>query len=414
MQPNQSTPRSSSEYIVKPPRKHPPTTRPTPGIVWPSMPRKVSRLCLRSCILLGVTISAIVYFGDPRELLRPRGPLLRCDFPLAVDPPRRPHEFSNAFAGYKHFGDKCNISSLEIHRPFDPICATSSSMLKAMSSGGRIGRDAPYIPRGCDLQWFTTEEVCEILGRFSQVVLIGDSMLRHVIGALNIIVRENLGYGGVTDWNFDDREKERCFCNDQFDVTDCSVQGIYKTEDVAKHDPLSLVCPKLFPGWSTDLRIEQMVRYPIEKVELDRLETAIDTSTKKRKAFILGHGLWNDLDVEQSRQWLNTVLEVIDTKLRLRMRLRTLQREKNMSILLMTPNAAGEKKPDKYLVTQGNKALMGFEHAMGLEAERLNIDHLGTWNMSIQATMYDGVHMDMRGNLLKAMMVVNWLNVVDS
>lgn len=80
-------------------------------------------------------------------------------------------------------------------------------MLTAMSSGGRIGRDAPYIPRGCDMQWYTTEEVCEILGRFSQVILVGDSMLRHVIGALNIIIREDLGYGGVTDWNFDARER---------------------------------------------------------------------------------------------------------------------------------------------------------------------------------------------------------------
>lgn len=82
-------------------------------------------------------------------------------------------------------------------------------MLTAMSWGGRIGRDAPYIPRGCDMQWYTTEEVCKILGRFSQVILVGDSMLRHVIGALNIIVRENLGSGGVTDWNFTpERSKE--------------------------------------------------------------------------------------------------------------------------------------------------------------------------------------------------------------
>jgi hypothetical protein len=128
---------------------------------------------------------------------------LKCD----ADPKARPSEFSNTLARYKHFGEKCNVSSLDIHRPFDPVCPDRVSMLTAMSSGGRIGRDSPYVPRGCDLQWFTTEEVCEILGRFSQVILVGDSMLRHVIGAINIIVRENLGYGGVTDWNFDVREK---------------------------------------------------------------------------------------------------------------------------------------------------------------------------------------------------------------
>jgi hypothetical protein len=47
-------------------------------------------------------------------------------------------------------------------------------MLHAMSSGGRIGYDAPYMPRGCDMRWFTSEEICEILGRFEKVVIVGD------------------------------------------------------------------------------------------------------------------------------------------------------------------------------------------------------------------------------------------------
>ncbi|KAH8159986.1 hypothetical protein CIB48_g8261 [Xylaria polymorpha] len=265
-----------------------------------------------------------------------------------------------------------------------------------MSWGGRIGRDAPYIPRGCDMQWYTTEEVCKILGRFSQVILVGDSMLRHVIGALNIIVRENLGSGGVTDWNFTPERR------------------IYKTEDVIKHDPLSLACPRLITGWSTDLRMEQMVRFPIPNAELDRLEMAINTNPSSRKAFILGHGLWNDLEIDKSKAWLDEVIRVIDSKLRLRTHLRTLRQGRNMPILLLTPNAAGDKKPDEFLITQGNKPLVRFEHAMAQEAARQRIDHLGTWNMSIQANLYDGVHMDMRGNLLKAMMVVNWLDLLEA
>lgn len=133
-------------------------------------------------------------------------------------------------------------------------------MLTAMSSGGRIGQDAPYMPRGCDMRWFTTEEACEILGRFDRVVLVGDSMLRHVIGSINILLRKDIGYGAVTDWNFSMQEKyspvhltylcpaantrprKDCFCNDQFDTKSCSVQGIYKTSDVLTHDPDSLSC----------------------------------------------------------------------------------------------------------------------------------------------------------------------------
>ncbi len=32
--------------------------------------------------------------------------------------------------------------------------------------------------------------------------------------------------------------------------------------------------------------------------------------------------------------------------------------------------------------------------------------------MSIQATKYEGGHMDMRGNLVKTIMVLNWLNLL--
>ncbi|KAI1206760.1 uncharacterized protein F4807DRAFT_463450 [Annulohypoxylon truncatum] len=283
-----------------------------------------------------------------------------------------------------------------------------------MSSGGRVGKDSPYMPRGCDMQWFSTLEACEILGRYSQVILVGDSMLRHVIGALNILIREDLGYGGVTDWNFDAEEKRKCFCHNQFDVHDCSVQGIFSTSDVLEHDPLSLLCPKMIPEWNTDLRIEQMVRYPIPEEERRRFEKAIDPNPSQPKAFILGHGLWNNLDVDQAANWLDLVLDTIESKTGARMRLRGRSPRKNLPILLMTPNAAGEAKPDEWIVSQGNKALIRFEHAMAVQAAKRRVDHLGTWNMSIQATLYDGVHMDMRGNLLKAMMVLNWLNLLDA
>ncbi|KAI2605129.1 uncharacterized protein GGS25DRAFT_524639 [Hypoxylon fragiforme] len=328
-------------------------------------------------------------------------------------PKSRVGELRDTFSGYKHRGKSCDISSLDLHAPVGSICADKNTMLTAMSSGGRIGKDAPYLPRGCDMQWFNTREVCEILGRYSQVILVGDSMLRHVIGALNILIREDLGYGGVTDWNFNEEEKQKCFCNNQFDVHDCSVQGIFSTADVIEHDPLSLVCPRIIPEWNTDLRIEQIVRYPAPEDEYQRLQKAIDPNPSQRKAFVLGHGLWNDLDVGQSLSWLDVVLDTIEAKTKARTRLRGRSSRVNLPVLLVTPNAAGDKKPDQWIVSQGNKALVRFEQAMAVEAAKRRIDHLGTWNMSIQATLYDGVHMDMRGNLLKAMMVINWLNLLE-
>lgn len=59
------------------------------------------------------------------------------------------------------------------------------------------------------MRWFSTEEICEILSRFEKVIIIGDSMMRHVVGSINVLVRKDLGYGAVTDWNFSPEERYR-------------------------------------------------------------------------------------------------------------------------------------------------------------------------------------------------------------
>ncbi len=80
-------------------------------------------------------------------------------------------------------------------------------MLTAISFGGRIGFDTPYMPRSCDMRWFSTEEICDILSRFEKVLIFGDSTVSHVLGSISILVRKDLGYGAVTSWNLSPQER---------------------------------------------------------------------------------------------------------------------------------------------------------------------------------------------------------------
>ncbi|KAG4032047.1 hypothetical protein MFRU_008g03970 [Monilinia fructicola] len=329
------------------------------------------------------------------------GPLDQCTatkVPTGLRPPEsdsyRCLDSVDTFATYK-FRNTCNISSLDLHASFGPLCSDRQSMLTAMASGGRIGFDAPYIPRGCDFRWFTSEEICEIFGRFEKVVIIGDSMLRHVLGSFNIFVRKDIGYGAVTDWNFNMQERKECFCNEQFDVKACSVQGIYKTSDVEAHDPGSISCSN-----SINVMMEEMVFYNIPEDEISRLRADLLVHrTSKPVAIVFGHGLWSDLDLPKTIQWLDTLITLINSTIGL----------EKWKGLFVTPNAAGKEKADEWIVSQGNKALMLYEEAVGIEARKRGLEHLGTWNMSIQARKYDGVHLDLRGNLVKGMMIINWL-----
>ncbi|KIV78900.1 hypothetical protein PV11_06502 [Exophiala sideris] len=331
-------------------------------------------------------------------------------FPVPENTTFRIPDTIDTFHDYKFRNhSSCQISSLDLHSAFSPLCDTRDAFLSAFSGGGRIGFDRPFIPLDCDMRWFTTEEVCSILSRFEKVIVVGDSMMRHVVGALNVLLRKDLGYGAVTNWNFDEQELQECFCNHQMDVKSCSVQGIFSTSSVLQQDPSSLACSE-----PIDLVIEMMLKFPLDPTEVSRYQDLLAT-TKPRKpyAFIFGHGLWNDLDIQASMNWLDEILEHTLDKAPYLGAVNNRRSHMIWPRLYITPNAAGVLKPDQWLVSQGDKQLMIFEESVRVEAAQRGVETLGTWNMSVQATKYDGVHLDLKGNLIKAMGVLNWLNLVD-
>lgn len=149
-----------------------------------------------------------------------------------------------------------------------------------------------------------------------------------------------------------------------------------------------------------------MIRFPIPSDELTRLRNLLPATKPTRPyAFIFGHGLWNDLDLQATLDWLDLILETSVTKAPWlapqsspppsapgREHDRESRRESGFwPRLFLTPNAAGKKKPDEWIVSQGNKALMIFEEAVGVEVKRRGLEHLGTWNMTVQSNKHDGV-----------------------
>ena len=164
--------------------------------------------------------------------------------------------------------------------------------------------------------------------------------------------------------------------------------------------------------------IEQMIRFPIAPEELTRLRDLLPEKKPKRPyAFIFGHGLWNDLDLQATLDWLDLILDTIKdaapwlssspssetississraaAALALQHHHLNHERKREMGFwprLFLTPNAAGKEKPNEWLVTQGNKALMIFEESVRVEVGRRGVEHLGTWNMSVQSNKFDGV-----------------------
>ena len=141
-----------------------------------------------------------------------------------------------------------------------------------------------------------------------------------------------------------------------------------------------------------------MTRFPIPAEEIDRFRDLLPAKKPSRPyAFVFGHGLWNDLDLQATLDWLDLILDTAVAKAPwLSSTSSHAPRDKKAlgkfwPRLFLTPNASGKAKPDEWLVSQGNKALMIFEESVSVEVKRRGVEHLGTWNMSIQSNKFDGV-----------------------
>ncbi|KAB8346230.1 hypothetical protein FH972_023275 [Carpinus fangiana] len=316
-----------------------------------------------------------------------------------------PSRLTDATDGFKHFkqDSQCSLNSLELHAPFEPLCTSKDNLLEAMSGGGRIGHDAPYSPRGCDMRWFSSSEICQIMNKFEKVFIVGDSMMRNLAVAVHVFLRADLSDGARTTWK-EDPEGIDCSCRGPFETIKCAYHSVVGSKILVEHAPESLYCDaEGFGGFEYNAMLE----YPIKAFDIQGLTKWLAPKRPKRPyAFVFGHGLWNDLDKEKTFAWIDQLMDGIaeDAPYLVHGKGAFFPR------LFLTPSAAGVRKPEVFVGRQGNIAIAKFEKAVAPFVRHRGLDHLGTYNMSIQATNPDGTHGGMNSNLIKAMMVFNWLN----
>ncbi|KAL9116804.1 MAG: hypothetical protein Q9187_006665 [Circinaria calcarea] len=78
---------------------------------------------------------------------------------------------------------------------------------------------------------------------------------------------------------------------------------------------------------------------------------------------------------------------------------------RNVPFLWVGPNAAGHLKPPAQILSQGNNALWHYTVEMAKEARAREIDALGMYNMTLQATSWDGSGYGQKVAIVQAMMI---------
>ena len=78
---------------------------------------------------------------------------------------------------------------------------------------------------------------------------------------------------------------------------------------------------------------------------------------------------------------------------------------RNVPFLWLGPNAAGHLKPPGQIMGQGNNALWHYTIETTQEAKSREIDALGLYNLTLQASSWDGSYYAQRVVVIEAMMV---------
>ena len=355
------------------------------------------------CLLLQQTLASLAtssgehYLRDANEPGR-----------IIVAPADRTPDLLDSFANYTKSAD-CSLSSLDLHDPFHPLCSTKATLLRAMTDGGRRGFDAPYVPNGCDMRWFTTVELCKILSRFERVHVIGDSMMRNLAVGMNTMLRADLIEGPHISYT-PDPEGFDCRCEGAFAGARCLFNAAFSSKLVwDKDEGAPIVCPR---ADTAVVEFNPQLEYPLDSLHtlMAVLPNDPDVIPKKPHAFVFGHGLWNNVNTTATKLWLQQIQDVIVSQMPY-----LHDTPSEFHRLFLTPSASGVDKPVQFELLQGNSRLIQFEKEMGiwLREENTGIDHLGIWNLTVQNTSPDGTHAGMRSNLVKAMMVFNWLARID-
>lgn len=94
-----------------------------------------------------------------------------------------------------------------------------------------------------DMHWFSTAETCELLSKFDNIYLWGDSQTRHLTQAFAVLLREDLIDGGRATWREDVEEDPGCHCHMLFRASDCAFWSATSIQSVLDGDPASIKCP---------------------------------------------------------------------------------------------------------------------------------------------------------------------------
>jgi hypothetical protein len=261
-----------------------------------------------------------------------------------------------------------------------------------------------------------------ILERFNTIVFVGDEIAQSIYAAFNILLREDLGLGGLQEWIMTDQNRSNCKCDNQFLNQDCLRYAIKKSDEVKKNKAGSDRKGSLYFCESRLLSLKHLnigillrhLGIPHAYVRVESVPASISSQT-----------LFKDLTYSKPNPWQPSPLifsfshsSSFDTATITRALeewcILATGAERNIPMLFLGSPAFGLNKAPAIAPREGNAAVWQFQEQIAGIAKNNQFDVLSLYNLTIQASTPDGEHFGEKVALVEAMMVINWLSKLDT
>ena len=244
-----------------------------------------------------------------------------------------------------------------------------------------------FVPHGCAFKWFSPREACTVLSRYSKLYFVGDSLTRHLVQGVTMVLNGNLEYGAVPHAK-ESRIYDDCRCDGQFsEAKECRM-----SIDTFVDNRAAGLCP----GTSGHFALV----YNGGMIGNNALVSQYDT---RPIFFFLSAGTHYKMDANVTiQEFLEPNLSKIEA-----------MKAANSELWVLTSwgamGAQGRMLDTKYW-RQSRENSAVFNQQIGEYALKNGVQTVfDWWNLTRGAQASDGLHLLTDVNVVKAQYIINWL-----
>ena len=291
-------------------------------------------------------------------------------------------------------------------------CTNIEDLLGSLKAGVRVSHvstlsdvkvenatESWFVPKGCSFRWYTSHDVCNVMGRYSQLYVVGDSLMRHLHHGLFMLLRNDLQSGAMPLQLNDVTEYDKRLCDGQFFEHGLCRNGLESS--VTMRDPRQF-------GICTGSSYRRFSLFRRESAPIPRLSFDVSACAElSRPVFILlGGGAHHKHDAH------DTIHDIIEPFLSEVRDARLACPNVSFHVAFLGLGSQSRSQDLKYPHQSREMTAIFNDEVSGYLKERHGIRYFDVQSLTRNAPTSDGYHILSDVNLILAMYVLNYMDLL--